>query len=264
MSGGNGSDPLERPLKIHGAGSSASQAPKRFYKVATAEEAVTPDGRSTGSFRIHLDGRPVRTPAKRVVELPALELAEAVAQEWAAQRERIDPAAMPLTRLVNSALDGVAGREAEVAADIVKYAGNDLVCYRADQPDQLIARQAAAWDPVLEWAGECLGGRFLTATGIMHVEQDNRLLQGLGRRMGEFQALQLAAMHVMTTIAGSALLAWAVSERRLSAEQAWTAAHVDEDWQIEKWGEDAEAAARRQHRWRDFAAAARIVSLFDP
>lgn len=262
MSGGNGGDPLDRPLKIHGAGSSsATAAPKRFYKTATAGEVPAANASGATAFRIQLDGRPVRTPAKRIVELPSRALAEALAGEWAAQGERIEPAGMPLTRLVNSALDGVAGREREVVADIVKYAGNDLLCYRADQPDALVARQSAAWDPILQWAGEQLRGHFRTAAGILHVDQAPRLLEGLEQRISTRDALELAALHVMTTISGSGLMAWAIAERHLTPEAAWHAAHVDEDWQIEKWGEDTEATARREHRWRDFAAAARLLTL---
>ncbi len=255
MTGGDDRDPLDRPLKIQGAGSSAaSQAPKRFYKEAGVATSLA------DLYRIHLDGRPVRTPGKRIVELPARGLAEALAAEWAAQGERIDPTSMPLMRLVNSALDGVAGNEAKVAADIVAFAGIDLTCYRADSPESLVRRQATHWDPILAWAGQQLGGRFVTAVGIVHVAQDERLLAQLATRLDSLDPMALAALHVMTTISGSAITAWATAEGHVTTAHAWIAAHVDEDWQIEKWGEDAEAAARRQNRWRDFEAAARLVA----
>ena len=188
-------------------------------------------------------------PPRRSSLLPTRALAEAVAAEWEAQTERIDPATMPLTRLANSAIDGVMGREAEVRADIVKYAGSDLVCYRAEGPPELVRRQSETWDPVLVWAREALGASFHVARASCRSSSPRRRLADVARAIEAHGAFDLAALHVMTTLMGSALLALAHARGRLTAEEAWAAAHVDEDWQISQWGEDAEAQARRERRW---------------
>lgn len=228
--------------------------PKRFYKaVAVAGEA--------GAFRVLLDGKPIRTPAKRELALPTSALAEAVAAEWTAQGAHIDPETMPLTRLANSAIDGVSGREAQVRADIVSYAGSDLVCYRTTDQGELARRQREAWDPILAWGQEALGARFATAEGILPVAQPDAAKAAIARSLEGYDGFALAALHVMTTLTGSALLALAHARGQLSAEAAWAAAHVDEDWQIEKWGEDAEASARRQRRWAEMQAASRLLAL---
>jgi chaperone required for assembly of F1-ATPase len=168
---------------------------------------------------------------------------------------------MPLTRLVNSALDGVAGREAEVRAEIAKYAVSDLLCYRAEGPSELVRRQAVAWDPILAWAREALGARLSTAQGIVPVAQPEAATRAIESGLARLDPLALAAHHVMTTLTGSALLALAHGHRRLTAEEAWAAAHVDEDWQISQWGEDAEAKARRDRRWSEMQAASRLLRL---
>ncbi len=168
---------------------------------------------------------------------------------------------MPLTRLANSAIDGVAGREAEVRADIAEYAGSDLVCYRAHGPERLVERQCRAWDPILAWSRDTLGARFEVATGIMPVAQPDAGRAAVAEALARLDAFTLAALHVMTTLMGSALLALAHARGRLSAEEAWAAAHVDEDWQISQWGKDAEAAARRERRWAEMQAASRMLSL---
>jgi chaperone required for assembly of F1-ATPase len=203
----------------------------------------------------------MRTPAKGVLAVPSRALAEAIAAEWEAQRDRIDPAAMPLTRLVNSALDGVRGREGEVRAEIAKYAASDLVCYRASEPEELARRQAELWDPVLAWSRGTLGADFRTAEGLMPVAQPEAVHAAVARELAGEGALRLAALHVMTTLMGSALLALAHARGAVSAEAAWSAAHVDEDWQIARWGEDADAAARRQRRWAEMQAASRMLAL---
>jgi chaperone required for assembly of F1-ATPase len=228
--------------------------PKRFYR------GVTVDG-AAPAFRVLLDGKPVLTPAKRELALPNRPLAEAVAAEWEAQGERIDPGTMPLTRLVNSAVDGVAGREAEVRADIAKYAAGDLLCYRAEAPAELVCRQAEAWDPVLAWARAALGANFAVGRGIVPVAQPEAAAEAVGRALARLDVFGLAAHHVMTTLTGSVLLALAHAGGRLTGEEAWAAAHVDEDWQIGQWGEDAEAKARREKRWAEMQAASRLLAL---
>ena len=212
-------------------------------------------------FRVLLDGKPVRTPAKNEFLLPTRALADAVAAEWEAQTGRIDPVTMPLTKFANSAIDGVMGREAEVRADIVKYAGSDLVCYRAEGPPELIGRQVAGWDPVLAWSRDALGASFQVVQGITPAAQPEPATASVARAIEAHGVFDLAALHVMTTLMGSALLALAHARGHLSADQAWSAAHIDEDWQISRWGEDAEAKARREQRWLDMRAASRLMQL---
>jgi chaperone required for assembly of F1-ATPase len=228
--------------------------PKRFYDQVTLRD----DG---GGVALLLDGKPVRTPGKAPFVLPTAPLGEAVAEEWRGQGDRIDPITMPLTRLANSVIDGVSGREAAVIDDILKYAGSDLLCYRAEGPNSLVALQSRHWDPVLAWAKQDLGAPMRLAEGVMHVEQPPSSLDAVRQRFARLDPWALGALHVMTGLAGSALLALATALGRLTPEAAWEAAHVDEDWQIGQWGQDAEAKERRANRARDFAAAARMLAL---
>jgi chaperone required for assembly of F1-ATPase len=240
----------ERP----GGGARKESLPKRFYKtVAIKDEA--------GGSGLLLDGKKVRTPGKAELKLPTRALAEAVAQEWRDQGERIDPMTMPLTRLANSAIDGVVGREAAVIDDIMAHAGSDLLCYRADGPAGLTAAQGKHWDPVIAWVKEALAAPLELGKGVVHVAQPEASLASLKRAIAGCDAFSLAALHVMTALTGSALLGLAVALGQMTPEEAWQAAHVDEDWQISQWGEDREAAIRRENRWRDFAAAARLLKL---
>ena len=229
------------------------QLPKRFYAEASAKP-------HEAGFAVFLDGRLARTPGRHPLAAPRRLLAEALAAEWAAQGERIDPATMPLTRLANAAIDRVAGEMAAVAADIVKYAASDLVCYRAAEPQSLADRQEEIWSPLLAWAKDALGARFALAAGIMPVAQDAATLAAIGRAVAPFDAFRLTALHATTTLTGSAVIALAVARGRLSAEEAWRAAHVDEDWQMSQWGADETAMASRALRWRDMQAAALILS----
>ncbi len=243
-------------------GNGGRSLPKRFYKaVAVVPAPLSSAGERRAHYRVALDGKPIRTPAKRYLQLPTLALAKAIAAEWDAQRERVDPATMPLTRLANSAIDGVAARQAEVRADVAKYAGSDLVCYRAEQPAQLVAQQAAAWDPILAWARDALGAPLNVATGVMPLAQPAEVAAAIGAALEERDAFALAAVHVMTTLMGSALLALAHAHGRVTTEAAWAAAHVDEDFQIGQWGEDSEAKARRQRRRAEMQAASRMLAL---
>lgn len=229
------------------------ELPRRFYKQAGSR----PQG---DRHLITLDGKPLRTPGKAELAVPAERLAEAIAAEWGAQGETIDPMSMPLTRLVNSAIDGVKGREVEVAADAARYAGSDLTCYRATYPDGLIARQRQHWDPVLAWAERDLGVRLIPVQGIMYADQPQQSLARIGELIAVYPYLPLAALHSITTLMGSVLLALAVARRHLSPEAAWEAAHVDEDWQISQWGEDMEARRRRDHRWKEMQAGALVLA----
>jgi chaperone required for assembly of F1-ATPase len=227
--------------------------PKRFYKtvsVAPAEDAVA----------VHLDGKPVRTPGKALLALPTKAAATLVADEFAAQGETIDPVTMPVMRLVNTAIDGVASDPQAVLEDILRFASSDLLCYRADAPQGLVDRQNQHWDPVIDWARATLGARFNLAEGIIHVEQPRESIAVLGVHLAQrADPLRLAAIHVMTSLTGSALLALAVDFGELDADAAWAAGHVDEDWQIEQWGQDAEAVARRSARKRDMMAAVALL-----
>ncbi len=226
---------------------------KRFYKEASVAEA-------DGGFALRLDGRGARTPGKRPIAAPTRAIAELIAAEWAAQEKLIEPASMPVTRLVNSAIDGVSETLAETRTEIARYAGSDLVCYRCDEPAELVALQSRAFDPVLEWASEALGARFVTTLGVMFVEQPPEARAAfeaaLDRHQGPFA---LAALSSMTSLSGSALLALMTARGVLSAEEAWRIAHVDEDFQIKRWGQDDEAVERRQARWREFEAAAKVA-----
>lgn len=228
---------------------------KRFYKLAEVREEA--DGRHA----LALDGRRARTPGRNALAANNRAVMEAVAREWARQGEALDPADMPLTRLVNSALDGVAEAMDETRAEIVRFAGSDLLCYRAESPEALAERQRAAFDPVLDWAEKLLGARFVLAAGLIHVAQPPETIAAFREAIeGYDDPAALAALSVITTLTGSAVLALAVARGRLTAAEAWRIAHVDEDFQIEKWGEDAEAAARRAARWREMEAAASVLA----
>jgi chaperone required for assembly of F1-ATPase len=225
---------------------------RRFYQQAGVEE-------TDGDFRVVLDSRPVRTPARGYLIAPSRRLADAIAAEWDAQGETIDPATMPLTRLANSIIDGVAAAPAAVAADIEKYLGSDLLFYRAEGPQRLLERQTHLWDPVLAWAREAFGARFVLAQGVVHAAQPEGALAA-ARAAIPADPWRLAAVHVITTLTGSALLALAMLHGRLTAEEAWIAAHVDEDWNMEQWGRDAIALARRAAHRAELDAAATLLA----
>lgn len=229
---------------------------KRFYKAAGVAEAE-------GGFAITLDGKPIRTPSGRQVVIPAGTLADAVAAEWAAQGETIDPVTMPLTRIANSVVEGVVDRVELVRDDLAKYFQSDLLFYRAGHPEGLVAREAAHWDPVLFWAAEALGAHFILSEGIMHVKQPDEALQAV-RAALPGDAWSVAALHVVTTLTSSALLALALAHGVCDAGQVWAAAHVDEDWNADQWGVDEEAAARRATRLRDFEAAVTVLAAVKP
>ena len=234
--------------------------PRRFYAAATVDER-------DGGFALLLDGRAAKTPAKRALALPSEAAALAVAAEWSAQATVIDPAVMPLTRIANSAIDGVAEQMAAVADEVKTYVTSDLLAYRAAEPEQLVAAQAEAWDPVLAWVREAFGARFTLAEGVTFVAQPPATLAALGQVVdaivgqGPAAPFRLAALHVMTTLTGSALLALAVMHGRLAPEEAWAAAHVDETFQESRWGSDAEALERRRRRLADMRAAATLGLL---
>lgn len=221
---------------------------KRFYKEASAGD----------DHAVKLDGKPVMTPKRRALKAPNAQIAKAMAGEWDAQRDAIDPGAMPLTRLANAIIDGVADAPDAVRDEIVKYLGSDLVFYRADQPEGLIERQAQHWDPLIAFARDTYGARFVLAQGIVHRPQPPEAIAAAAVSIPH-EPWKLGAMATITTITGSALIALALAARAIDADAAWTAAHVDEDWSTAKWGEDAEVKSRRAARRAEFDAAVLVL-----
>jgi chaperone required for assembly of F1-ATPase len=234
------------------------QLPKRFYKAAGVSE-------TSGGFAVLLDGKVAKTPAKRLLEFPSRELAESVAQEWERQQVEIDPGTMPMTKLANLALDRVAEKGGETAEEVKRYAASDLVFYRANEPEGLVAQQEKHWEPVLRWARETLDANFILASGVNYVTQPDSAVAAAGKEIDRFAPpFALAALASVTQLTGSALIALMLAHGRLTSVQAWNAAHVDEDWNARQWGEDAEAAARRALRLAEFEAAAKMLSLCRP
>jgi len=229
---------------------------KRFYSSAGV-------GQTDGGFTVTLDGKPIRTPSGRHVTAPNRAIAEAIAAEWNAQVEVINPLTMPLTRFANSVGEGVVDRVDAVADDVAKYLGTDLLFYRAGHPEALVAKEAAHWDPVVFWAANELGAHFILAEGIVHVAQPEPAIKA-ARDVFPSDPWSVAALHVVTTLTGSALLALALYHGVRNADEVWAAAHVDEDWNIEKWGIDDEVAARRAARLVDFTAAVTILKALKP
>lgn len=225
--------------------------PKCFYKEVT----VTSDG------AILLDGKAVKTPGKRPLKLPTQMLAEAIAEEWRGQGSHIDPATLLLTKLANTAIDRVGPDLARIIAEIVEFAGSDLVCYRAKTPDDLVNRQARSWDPVIAWALKSLDASFLVTTGVVHRRQADEAMSTLKAHISTLDPFTLTALHNMMTLTGSALLGAMVIARDITPDDAWTVAHVDEDFQIEQWGADEEATQRRERRRVEFISCASFARL---
>lgn len=228
--------------------------PKRFYQKVSVE--ALDDG-----HRVLLDGKSVRTPARHRLVFPNAALATAAAAEWDAQGETVDPAKMPLTRLANTALDGVALDMQSVREDVLRFAATDLLCYRAPGPERLVDAQTEHWDPILDWASSTLAARFVLAEGVMHVAQPREALAALSVHLTAIdEPFDLTALHLATSLSGSALIAFALSKGSIDPDAAWRAAHVDEDWNAELWGEDSEAIERRRLRRVDFDAACLVLT----
>ena len=226
---------------------------KRFYKeVSVADE--------NGAFHVLLDGRPIKTPGRWQLALPTRALAEAIADEWRAQEEIIDPKSMPLTSLAMGAIDSAADERADQA---LVFAKSDLLCYRAEEPAEVVTRQAASWDRLLDWADERYGARLAVATGIVFVEQPPEALAALARAVRGRSPFHLTAIHAAAAITGSLVLALALAERRLTAGEAFATSRVDEAFQAEKWGEDAEASARDARLAGELAAIERFLRSLD-
>jgi chaperone required for assembly of F1-ATPase len=226
---------------------------QRFYDAAASKPEA-------GGYVVLLDGKVVRTPARQPLILPNKALADAVAAEWQDQQTVIDPARMPLTRLSNSIIDGVAASASVVAAEVEKYLGSDLLFYRADGPERLVARQSELWDPIVAWARSALGARFELVEGVIHVAQPLQSIKAAAAGIPR-EPWRLGAVHSLTTLTGSALIALALAHQAISPDAAWTAAHVDEDWNMELWGRDALALERREQRLSEMKAAATILAL---
>jgi chaperone required for assembly of F1-ATPase len=252
---GQPTDPIEAARR-------AMRSPlrRRFYAgVSVAARAPKGDR----SFAILLDERPIHTPARRALSVPTRSLAEAIAEEWQAPAEFIDPMRMPLTRLANSIIDGVVGAPDPVTAEIAKYLASDLVFYRADGPEGLVQCQTWHWDPLIAWAREEVGARFVLAEGVVHVAQPDHALAAVATVIPR-DPWRLGAVHAITTLTGSALIALAVERERISTDEAWVAAHVDEDWNMEQWGRDSLALERRSLRQAEMQAAATVLRTIAP
>ena len=227
---------------------------KRFWKQA---EAVRPGE----GWSVALDGKPVRTPARALLEVPTEALALALAEEWGAVGETLDPRDLPLTGLANAAIDRIASDRAAFISNLANYAQGDLACYRADGPRELVARQSEAWDALLGWARRRFDVDFCTTSGITHVDQPPATVERLSHALAVLDPYRLAGISPLVTIGGSLVAALAVNEEALTVKEAWTAVTVDDRWQIEQWGSDAEAEAALENRRKDFFASARFLGL---
>ena len=227
---------------------------KRFWDKAEVREAE-------GGWTVTLDGRAVKTPAKAAFVLPTRALAEAAAAEWAAQEGAVKPDTMPLTRTANSAIDTVAPNHDAVAAIVAAYGETDLLCYRAETPEELVRRQAAGWDPLLDWAAEALGVRLRPVSGVMHRAQDPAALARLAAETRALTAFELAVFHEMVALTGSLIIGFAATRGLRPAEELWDLSRLDEAWQAEHWGEDDEAADLAALKRQAFLTAAHIFQL---
>ena len=228
--------------------------PRRFWTEAAALPV-------TGGYTVQLDKRPVKTPAKAALVVPTEALAQALAAEWDAQEEVVDPATMPMTRTANSAIDKVAVQRAEVAEMLAAYGDSDLLCYRADRPAELVDRQAAHWDPMLDWAEAELGARLSPRTGIIHAPQDPAALEVLRERVHTLDPFELAAFHDLVALTGSLVLGFAAFLTTRSADEIWEVSRLDERWQEAQWGIDEEARQIEALKRASFDDARRFLAL---
>jgi chaperone required for assembly of F1-ATPase len=246
---GEGNDPYRQVQKAM-----RMPLPKRFYRQVAA-------GPSEHGFAVLLDGKPVRTPARNLLELPTEAAALIVASEFGTQESEINPALMPATRLANTVIDGIAPDPQPILEDIVRFAGSDLICYRASAPRELVERQAMHWDKVMDWYRDAHGANFILAEGVMHVAQPREAMavfNAIANRHAD--PFRLGCIHMFATLTGSAMLALAIAEGFISVDEAWQAANVDEDWNVAQWGEDAEARQRREARHCEMLAAGRLLA----
>lgn len=228
--------------------------PKRFWKDAVADAC-------DGGFTVRLDGKAIRTPAKAPFVLPTMAMARAAAAEWAAQDEELRPETMPITRAANSAIDKLGAQFDDVVTLLAEYGDSDLLCYRAEGPEGLVARQAAAWDPLLAWARDELGAELRTTAGVMHIDQPPEALARLRAELAGATPFELAALHDLIAITGSLILGLAVARGHLSAAEAFSKSRIDEQWQAELWGQDDEAAQSEAAKAAALDEAARFHAL---
>ncbi|MDJ0631486.1 MAG: ATP12 family protein [Rhodobacter sp.] len=221
---------------------------RRFWDSASVTEAG-------GGYAVRLDARPVRTPSKAELVVPSRAMAEAIAAEWRAQEDIVDPLSMPVTRAANAAIDKVARQHAEVAGMLAAYGDADLTCYRAEGPEGLVQRQARAWDPLLDWAADTLGARLIPVEGVIHVPQPAQSLDRLARPIHAMTAFELTGFHDLVSLSGSLIIAFAAIHDVLPAEELWVRSRIDETWQEEQWGTDAEAAAAAANKEQAFRQA---------
>ncbi len=227
---------------------------KRFWKDAAVVEV-------DGGFTVELDGRRVKTPAKRPLTLPTRTMSEAVAAEWQAQDKQIDPRTMPVTKTANAAIDKVAVQKDEVVDMLAAYGDSDLLCYRADSPEELVARQAAEWDPMLAWAATTLGVSLRTRQGIMHQPQSPEALAELHRRTAALDAFQLAAFHDLVSLTGSLILGFAALEQAFDPDEIWALSRLHENWQAEQWGREEVAEEEAEIKRQAFLHACAMIVL---
>jgi chaperone required for assembly of F1-ATPase len=227
---------------------------KRFW--TQADITATDTG-----FEVRLDDRPVKTPAKAKLELPTLEMAQAAMTEWDAQVEKIDPLTMPITRGANAAIDKVRPQFAEVAALVAAYGESDLLCYRAESPEELVQRQADAWDPLLDWAASAFGAPLVITTGVVPVDQPATTIAALRDTVFDMSPFELTAISDLVALSGSLVIGLAAARDVLPIEDLWTRSRIDENWQIEKWGDDDEATAVASRKEQDFYQAKRFLCL---
>lgn len=227
---------------------------KRFYRAVSVAE-------QDGGFAITLDGKTVRTPGKVALVVPASALAESIAGEWRAQVDEIAPATMRLNRLANSAIDTVARRREDIIAEIIRYAGTDLLCYRAEAPAALVERQAGTWQPLIEWLALRHNASLAVFTGLLPVDQPDEAIDAIRGVVSEFPDFPLTALHAVAAACSSVVIGLAVADGRLNADAAWHASLLDESFQIEQWGEDADASDRREALRADIAAATTFMAL---
>jgi chaperone required for assembly of F1-ATPase len=229
---------------------------KRFWKEVSVEAG-------DGGWTISLDEKPVRTPARASLIVPTQALADAIAEEWRAVGDDIDPRAMPLTGLANAAIDRVTSERQAFAGGLARYAEADLACYRSDWPPELVSRQAESWDPLLAWARRRYDVDFSTTSGLLHVPQAQATIEQLSQAVASLDAFQLAGLSPLVTIGGSLIAGLAVLEKAMTPGDAWQAVSVDERWQLEQWGNDTEAESALENKRRDFMAAAKFLELLD-
>ncbi len=254
MKDNNGAGKIKSGPKFMSKADMEKKLMRRFYKDAGIKKAE--DG-----FLIQLDGKTIKTPVKNQLIVQTEPLALAIAEEWEEQKDHIDPESMLLTKLANTAIDRVDGREETIIQEIAAYISSDLLCYRSENPQELFKQQCEAWDPVLAMFDDQFEIKLETVSGIIHVTQPERSIDNAKEHLEAFDIYELSALHNMTSMLGSAVLAIAHAKELMDLENLWKLAHIDEDWQISHWGHDEEAMARRSARYREMRTTSKFIEL---